>query len=284
MTDKTIPKVIHFIWLGKHTYPENTIHTWKTHNPEWTVRVWKDDDVSSLTMTNDNIYQMSKNNYQKSDILRWEILYSHGGVYCDTDVVCMKAIDDVLCKPNSLTVVQEKRGVISNSFISTPKFNQSVLDIMRSMNTSFDPSEKVWKSTGSLFLTRYLLEHSLVVPCESDKKYDYGSTQSVSILPYYYMNINRDNPRLFMELVVDETVLNQISNNKDEKYVKYNQFDDERIYASQLWGGGKQVFYNDTLPSLDMDMFYKNLYVYISHISKLNDYFRNREDRIRNNR
>ena len=47
---------------------------------------------------------MPQNNYRLiaeprrviADILRLEILYTHGGVYLDTDLECLRSLDDVL--------------------------------------------------------------------------------------------------------------------------------------------------------------------------------------------
>jgi mannosyltransferase OCH1-like enzyme len=280
MSSNGVPHILHFIWLGKETYPENIIETWKRFHPGWKVMVWKDDDVSSLQMINDSIYHLSKNSYQKSDILRLEVLYTHGGVYCDTDIVCMKSIND-LVNVNIPIVVQEKRGVISNSFIATPKFNTDILNMIRCMGKSFDPKEKVWKSTGSLFLTNYLLENNLVIQYDSDRKYDYKSTKKMTILPYYYINMNHDNPMLFLTHEINETDLIPTQNNKDEKYVKYNNFNQNNVYASQLWGGGKRKFYNETLPGINFDMFYKNIYFYMSKINTLRNGYIARDDKIR---
>lgn len=278
MSNESIPRILHFIWLGNETYPENIINTWRSKNPGWTIKVWKDDDVSQLNMMNQRIFDLSKNSYQKSDVLRLEILYTHGGVYCDTDVICMKSIDTLVSGTTPI-IVQEKRGVISNSFMVSPKFNPVILDMMKCMDNLFDPNGKVWETTGSKFVTKYLLDNDHVIQFESDRKYDYKSTSCFTVLPYYHMNMNYDNPRLFMEGNVDQTVLDSIKNNKDEKYVKYNNFDDESVYAFQLWGGGKQTFYNDILPNLNIDVFYKNMYVYISHISELRVSHVNREKR-----
>jgi hypothetical protein len=169
--------------------------------------------------------------------------------------------------------------VISNSFIASQQFDTVLLEMMRCMDETFDPKEKVWKTTGSKFLTGHLLEKGLVLPFESDRKYDYKSTKGVTILPYYYINMNHDHPRFFTNGEVNQASLKTIWNNKDEKYIKHNNFDDECVYAFQLWGGGKQLFYNEILPSMDIDALYRNMYKYITHISSLRDYHVNKGKR-----
>lgn len=92
-----IPKIIHFIWLGSPLPKrcQNCIDTWKTFHPDWTVWIWKDEDVANFPMINTKAYTSAVNFGQKSDILRYEILYQYGGLYLDTDFECLKNFDSL---------------------------------------------------------------------------------------------------------------------------------------------------------------------------------------------
>jgi hypothetical protein len=102
-----IPPVIHFIWLGpKHFPPESVenVRTWIVKHPGWTVKFWTDRprpapvtemqviDVSSFAFqTLGRQFHESENWGEKSDILRYEILFQEGGTYVDHDANCLRS-------------------------------------------------------------------------------------------------------------------------------------------------------------------------------------------------
>lgn len=96
-----IPKTIHFIWLGPKPFPPESVEnvrTWIANHPDWTVKFWTDRDrptpckgmekilVKDFPFTKlERCFVSSQNYGEKSDILRYEILYQEGGVYADHD-------------------------------------------------------------------------------------------------------------------------------------------------------------------------------------------------------
>jgi mannosyltransferase OCH1-like enzyme len=121
-----IPQIIHHIWLGG-ALRENDEHlytSWRTCNPEWTFIFWTDDpknnnkgdrviysfdelehvlsssheplrivvNTSNLSFENKIYFDQSPNYGEKSDILRYEIVYRFGGVYVDCDFECYKEL------------------------------------------------------------------------------------------------------------------------------------------------------------------------------------------------
>ncbi len=101
-----IPKTIHFIWLGPSNFPRESVEnvrTWIAHHPDWTVKFWTDRKrvapCASMEVHNVNEfpfmklkdqYYEAKNWAEKSDILRYEILFQEGGVYVDHDANCLR--------------------------------------------------------------------------------------------------------------------------------------------------------------------------------------------------
>ena len=102
-----IPPVIHFIWLGpKHFPPQSVenVRTWIAQNPGWKVKLWTDRDRMppcegmELMHVKDfsfcalgRQFDESENWGEKSDILRYEILFQEGGVYVDHDANCLQS-------------------------------------------------------------------------------------------------------------------------------------------------------------------------------------------------
>lgn len=97
----SIPSVIHFIWLGSDLPNEAqiSIDSWRKYHPGWQVKIWKDSDIEDFQWYSEK----SKKNFysaesyaEKADILRLEVLYQFGGVYSDTDVICLRSFHDLI--------------------------------------------------------------------------------------------------------------------------------------------------------------------------------------------
>lgn len=94
-----IPKIIHYCWFGGSPLPElaqKCIASWQKFCPDYEIIEW-----------NETNYDISKNQYMRQayeskkwgfvpDYARLDIIYTHGGVYLDTDVELIKPIDDLL--------------------------------------------------------------------------------------------------------------------------------------------------------------------------------------------
>lgn len=90
-----IPRIIHQIWLGSEL-PGQFVplqETVKRYHPNWEYRLWTDDLVRTLTLENQDLFDQATNWGEKSDILRYELLYRYGGVYLDIDIACVKPLD-----------------------------------------------------------------------------------------------------------------------------------------------------------------------------------------------
>ena len=97
-----IPKIIHQIWIGPKTPPNNLMDTWKNkHEKEgfeyilWTEKEMKKRGFVSQLRNRLNEMQEFAG---KADILRWEILYEYGGIYIDADSFCLEPITDLINK------------------------------------------------------------------------------------------------------------------------------------------------------------------------------------------
>jgi hypothetical protein len=104
-----IPKVVHFIWLGPRPFPPQSVsnvRSWIAKNPGWTFKFWTDrprdppcHGMEAIVIKEypfqllKHCYATSENWGEKSDILRFEILNSEGGVYVDHDASCLKPFE-----------------------------------------------------------------------------------------------------------------------------------------------------------------------------------------------
>lgn len=92
----SIPKVIHYIWLGGAPLPKSVqkcIASWKKFCPDYEIKRW---DETNLDLS-ENRY--AREAYEKkkwafaSDYFRLKIVYEQGGIYLDTDVELIKSLD-----------------------------------------------------------------------------------------------------------------------------------------------------------------------------------------------
>ena len=56
------------------------------YHPDWEYKLWTDETVKEITLINQELFDKAKNYGEKSDILKWELVYRFGGVYIDTDM------------------------------------------------------------------------------------------------------------------------------------------------------------------------------------------------------
>lgn len=94
-----IPKVIHYCWFGRGPKPElalKCIESWKKFCPDYELVEWNEDNFD----INSNLYVKQAYEARKfafvTDYVRLYALYSHGGIYMDTDVMVLKNLDEYL--------------------------------------------------------------------------------------------------------------------------------------------------------------------------------------------
>lgn len=94
-----IPKIIHYCWFGRTPLPESAIkciNSWRQFFPDYEIKEWNEDnfDVNIIPYTAE-AYSAKKYAFV-SDYARFWILYHYGGLYFDTDVEVIKAMDDIV--------------------------------------------------------------------------------------------------------------------------------------------------------------------------------------------
>lgn len=156
-----IPKIIHQIWVGDQSIrPSEMMETWKEKNPEWEYKLWTDDNLPELR--NKAQYDAMNELAGKADILRYELLYNHGGFFIDADSTCENSLDDFLTENEAFCCWENekvRRGLMSNGYLATCKHNV-LMEKMIEIIGSYDPEElkklpnlTAWRVVGPLFLT-----------------------------------------------------------------------------------------------------------------------------------
>lgn len=122
-----IPKKIHYIWLGKNSYPnlmDICINSWREKLPDYEIIEWNEDNLDFYNLIEKN--RFLKECYKRklwaflSDYFRIKVLYENGGIYLDTDMQIIKNLDTLL--ENDFFIGAESEKVISAGIIGvTPK-------------------------------------------------------------------------------------------------------------------------------------------------------------------
>lgn len=97
-----IPKIIHQIWIGPKPLPEickKLGNNWKKFHPAWEYKLWTNETIqeilSQMPLEHRELYDQADDWRGKADILRYHILYLHGGLYVDMDSLCLASFDEL---------------------------------------------------------------------------------------------------------------------------------------------------------------------------------------------
>ncbi len=164
-----IPKVIHYIWLGPKEFPVKSISyikSWIDNHPDWTFNFWTDDSnrviphpkMEKRLITElespfiSNYYDQSDNFGEKSDLIRYEILYRQGGLYVDHDIECYHSFSSLIgsldffagLEPMYKNLGIDTRVFPSNALIGTRPFHPVLLKTIELV-------EDRWKEVDEAF-------------------------------------------------------------------------------------------------------------------------------------
>lgn len=107
-----------------------------------------------------------------ADIMRYEILFNHGGFVVDADSYCIRALDDYLFEPSIFLSYENeivRPGLIAAGYFYSEAKNQFILNLIKEIQQM--PSvinQKAWITVGPLFITtmhkKYAYEDLTIYP------------------------------------------------------------------------------------------------------------------------
>jgi mannosyltransferase OCH1-like enzyme len=155
-----IPKTFHFIWVGDESKrPDNCIRSWLEAHPDWEARLWGNAELEALPWVNrEHIMAMRGRELNGvADMMRWEILFAHGGIVFDADSICLRPLDDELldCEAFSCWESEIARpGLIAAGYFGCEAGNPFVLKIIEDIAASSSViDDMAWKTVGPQRLT-----------------------------------------------------------------------------------------------------------------------------------
>lgn len=118
-----IPKIIHRIWFGNAPIPtayENYWAAWQRQLPDYGFRTWRDSDIASLVASREKIAE-AEGMARKADIARYDILFNHGGIYLDCDIMPFQYFDVDITGPELIACNEvDSDDICSIGFIASP--------------------------------------------------------------------------------------------------------------------------------------------------------------------
>ena len=97
--DAKIPQIIHYCWFGGNPLPESAkqcIESWKKFCPGYEIKEWNESNYDIHNCPYVQEAYAAKKWAFVSDYARFDILYTYGGLYFDTDVELVRPIEDIL--------------------------------------------------------------------------------------------------------------------------------------------------------------------------------------------
>lgn len=162
MADVAVPRLIHRIWLGSPIPPEfeRFADSWRRHNPDWEMRLWTEANLPRLI--NQQLYDQAPALVPsrlvprfRSNLVRYEILLGHGGLYVDTDFEALRPIDPLIAGL-TLFAAEERPGLIANGFLGAVPYHPFMRQLIDDAPDSVvrRPGQPSWRTTGPEHLTR----------------------------------------------------------------------------------------------------------------------------------
>ena len=150
-----IPHILH--QTGPDVLPQWTqdyIVTLKHWHPNWQYRFWSDSDLYSLVQTDYSWLLPEYNRCSKigrSDLGRYCILHKHGGVYIDTDMFFLAALDQVIQRaPHGLWLAFSAptwpagKAMLTNYIMASPPGHPFWLDVLQEASRRIQSNARPW--------------------------------------------------------------------------------------------------------------------------------------------
>lgn len=217
-----IPKVIHFIWLGPRPFPRESVEnvrSWIAHHPDWKVKFWTD-RVRPLPHPSMEVHYVkdfhfrklkpfflvSDNFGEKSDLLRYEILFQEGGIYVDHDVKCMKNFDpfnkayDLYCGMEVPYPTSLSSSVLPTNNILAARQNHLILEKMMDwLEKKWDQIEEDYPGKDRDAIIQRVSHRTFLVLGETFKLFGNASGNIDIAFPSYYFNAPKEEWALYAQ-------------------------------------------------------------------------------------
>lgn len=206
-----IPKVLWGAWKDRASIPSkarNLRNAWTRHNPSWTSQIVVDADVRTLAITESTrkAFVTAPLGVMRADLMRYILMYQHGGMWLDLDVEHVLRIDAWLHPTAELAVgiestkrsVTEDRGHMCQWFfaarpkhgvfdlairLATERILRLVGEGRHAVQRAMKDPNQVHFLTGPALFTDSVCKYFGVSPCVDMAYVSSKLPTSVQVLP-----------------------------------------------------------------------------------------------------
>lgn len=158
----TIPKIMHQVWVGnQNSIPIEWMNSIRNMYPDWEYRLWTEDNLPDLV--NRKIYDSESRNHTKSNLIRYEVVYTYGGVYLDSDMEALKPLGDEFLQHDFFGCYESEKhvpGLIPSCFFGAIPGHTILKRCIDNMQYQ-DQSRASWKFNGTQFFTDTIAAYEL---------------------------------------------------------------------------------------------------------------------------
>lgn len=154
-----IPKKIHYVWVGGKDKPKDIkrcMHTWQRHLKDYEIIEWNESnfDINSHPFLI-KAYKARKWAFV-SDYIRAYVIYHHGGIYFDTDILLIDKPDKLL--RNRSFVGFENNDYPFTAVFGAEKGHPFVYDMLKyydDLDINFNFDDNNTRSVSNLLINKY---------------------------------------------------------------------------------------------------------------------------------
>jgi mannosyltransferase OCH1-like enzyme len=208
-----IPNKIWHVWIGPYPQPKSWMNTWVEKHKDWEYCIIDNNFLSTKKFKNQHLideYFRREKFSGVADLIRYEILFEHGGFMPPADAVCLENTNDLWIQEHKFCYTVYENETIRPGYVSPiyaanqgNEFLRLIIDTLNKLSPS-ELDDDVWKSTGNYFLMNMISQHK----------------PNIKIFPSYYF----------------------IPNHFKQQGRGYTG--PEKIYADQMWGTTKKRYTN----------------------------------------
>jgi mannosyltransferase OCH1-like enzyme len=162
-----IAKRLGHIWIGPKEAPVEWMRTWTDLHPDWEYTFYDNAWLAAADLeTRPQIDEYIRRGWYHgaADLMRYEILYHHGGYLAGSDSVCIAPVDELFEDEGTIYTVYENeflRGqMVAPIVAAVPHhpFLRLLIDDLKQVKPR--DLDYPWRQTGNLFVSEMIEKHN----------------------------------------------------------------------------------------------------------------------------
>jgi len=151
-----IPRVIHQLWIGPNPAPTKFMDSWKTANPTFEYVYWDNERCASFKFENQAKIDAMPEWNGKADIIRYEILRKHGGIFIDADTIAMRPLEDEVLDHEVWTCFESEKfrpGLLACGYMGSVPNSKLMNMCVEEISKRNVAAARAWLTVGPMLLT-----------------------------------------------------------------------------------------------------------------------------------